>query len=1642
MAQITGSSTIDWSGISLAQVDFETDFLEFVNRLDDIFNELVPPPPLLPPPPIFVTPTVLLVDLGSGGSLSFRGSGFFGTSPLVINSFNYINTGTGEVVRWTGTFNGGNERITTATLESTGFSESFKGNIIIPATFPDAGNITGTLTSLVVKIGSATGTFSGNFSLTGDFVSASLTGTVTGISVVSGDNTITMTGLSLSLDVLEAALASGDLATVNDLFSVVGNQLTGNDVITYTNNSGVGMTFYGGPGNDTITISGPNADMLIGGAGDDIYIHDGVADTIVENPGEGSDTIRAAVSFTLPDAAQNIENLTLTGTGNIDGTGNATGNILTGNSGNNVLSGGAGNDAMSGGLGNDTYTVDSAGDVATEALNAGIDLVQSSAASYTLGANVENLELTGSDDLNGTGNTRANVLTGNSGVNILTGGAGNDTYIVQNDADSVVENLIAGIDLVQSTAANFTLGANVENLTLLGGTDINGTGNALNNILTGNNGVNQLTGNAGNDTLNGGADDDALDGGAGNDVILIGNAADHGVGEVIDGGTGVDVIRFTSTTADETLVLNEDVTGVERVVIGTATGLTTGTTALNVDAAAVGTGLSLLGNAGANALFGTGSNDVLNGGGGDDTLLGGAGNDTLIGGTGNDTLDGEADTNTLIGGTGNDTFIVDSLTNVVREGLNAGTDTVVAALTYTLGANVENLTLTGSADRNGTGNTRANVLTGNDGSNVLAGGVGNDTLIGGVLQDTVTGGTGNDRVVMQVTVGDVDEADGGAGRDTLALVGAVDGDNVVVVDLSSATDQVVSIGGVSDDTLAQINFENLDASGLGSSVTVTGSVGANTIIGSSGVDNINGGAGNDTLNGGADDDTLDGGAGNDVILIGNAADHGVGEVIDGGTGVDVIRFTSTTADETLVLNEDVTGVERVVIGTATGLTTGTTALNVDAAAVGTGLSLLGNAGANALFGTGSNDVLNGGGGDDTLLGGAGNDTLIGGTGNDTLDGEADTNTLIGGTGNDTFIVDSLTNVVREGLNAGTDTVVAALTYTLGANVENLALTGSDDLNGTGNTRANVLTGNDGSNVLNGGVGNDTLIGGVGQDTVTGGTGNDRIVMQVTAGDVDVDVADGGAGIDTLALVGTVDGDGVVVVDLSSTIDQVTRIGTVDPESLVQKNFENLDASELGSSVTVTGSAGANIIIGSIGADIINSGVGNDMLNGGADDDAMDGGAGNDTYVVSSLGDTVTEMLAGAAGGTDLVLSAADFTLGANVENLTLLGGTDINGTGNALNNILTGNSGNNQLFGGAGNDMLIGGAGSDSLDGGAGADKMTGGLGDDTYTVDLVTDVVTEALNAGIDTVVAELTYTLGANVEDLELTGLALNGTGNALNNVIVGNSGHNVLSGLAGTDVLIGRDGNDTLLGGLGRDTVTGGTGDDQITMLVTAGNVDTIDAGDDTDTLVLSGVVPGNHMVVVDLSSATDQVVSIGGVLDDTLAQINFENLNASGIGSSVTVTGSDGDNSIIGSNGNDSIDGGAGNDTLSGLAGNDTFLFSLSDGQDLVLDNSGSADKMLFDSGIDPLDLVISRQANDLRLAIHGSSDQITVQNWYTSSVNRTETIQAGNGQTLLSTQVDQLIQAMAQFTAQTGLTWDLAIDQRPQDVQAVLAASWQ
>ncbi|MEO7009590.1 MAG: calcium-binding protein, partial [Caldimonas sp.] len=135
----------------------------------------------------------------------------------------------------------------------------------------------------------------------------------------------------------------------------------------------------------------------------------------------------------------NLENLVLTGKGAINGTGNGSANTLTGNSGNNVLSGGAGADKMAGGAGNDTYVVDNAGDVVTEAASAGTEVVQSG-ITYVLGANLENLVLTGKGAISGTGNGSANILTGNTAANVLTGGAGNDML----DGGAGSDTLIGG----------------------------------------------------------------------------------------------------------------------------------------------------------------------------------------------------------------------------------------------------------------------------------------------------------------------------------------------------------------------------------------------------------------------------------------------------------------------------------------------------------------------------------------------------------------------------------------------------------------------------------------------------------------------------------------------------------------------------------------------------------------------------------------------------------------------------------------------------------------------------------------------------------------------------------------------------------------------------------------------------------------------------------------------------------------------------------------------------------------------------------------------------------------------------------------------------------------------------------------------
>jgi Ca2+-binding RTX toxin-like protein len=497
------------------------------------------------------------------------------------------------------------------------------------------------------------------------------------------------------------------------------------------------------------------------------------------------------VTYTL---SANVENLTLTGTGNINATGNTLDNILTGNSGANTLSGGAGTDTMLGGAGDDTYVVDAAGDVVAEAVGEGADLVQSS-VTYTLSANVENLTLTGTTNIDATGNALDNTLTGNTGNNIIDGGAGNDTmvggtgndtYVVDAAGDVVTETSSSGGTDTVLSSVSYTLGANVENLTLTGLDNINATGNTL---------ANTLTGNAGDNILSGGTGNDTMVGGAGNDTYVV-----DATGDVVteQAGQGTDTVQSSVTYTLSADVENLTLTGTGNV---NATGNTLDNT--------------LIGNSGANTLSGGAGNDTMLGGAGNDTYvvdaagdvvteaagegtdlvqssvsyalstnvenltltgtanIDGTGNalaNTLTGNAGNNILDGGAGTDTMLGGAGDDTYVVDATTDVVTEASNQGTDLIQSSVTYTLSTNVETLTLTGTGNINATGNTLDNILTGNAGNNTLNGGTGNDTMVGGAGNDTLIGGTGDDIFIYAHGHGS-DSVNGGTGgwTDTIVL---------------------------------------------------------------------------------------------------------------------------------------------------------------------------------------------------------------------------------------------------------------------------------------------------------------------------------------------------------------------------------------------------------------------------------------------------------------------------------------------------------------------------------------------------------------------------------------------------------------------------------------------------------------------------------------------------------------------------------------------------------------------------------------------------------------------------------------------------------------------------------------------------------
>ncbi len=611
-----------------------------------------------------------------------------------------------------------------------------------------------------------------------------------------------------------------------------------------------------------------------------------------------------------------------------------------------------------------------------------------------------------------------------------------------------------------------------------------------------------LNGLAGNDTLDGGLGSDTMNGGDGNDVYIV-----ESVGDTVN-ETGTVASTADEVRAGITYVLGANL---ERLIL-------TGTDKID------GTGNEL-------ANFIQGNNDK----------------NTIDGGTGADTM---------AGGAGSDIYIVDNTGDVVTENSGEGFDDEVrSSVNYTLSANIEILKLTGTAFE-GRGNTGNNTIHGNASDNDLYGDDGDDELFGNGGHDHFYGGKGNDTFytdgnahfyenanegtdtivttaninltnlinagaadvinienvtltgtaisaighngkntlvgnelanVLQGRGGD-DRLEGGAGTDTMT---GGSGDDTYVVD--DSTDVIVELAGILgegyDTVIANVTYtmaDNVEKLNMGFSagnISATGNGGNNVINGNVGNNTLTGLDGNDKLNGGLGIDTMIGGNGDDRYYLNVLADV-VTEVSGVGTGTDIM-FVSGSAGTSWTIAENVENIK--IQGLVAQNATGNTLAN----------EMVGNGQANMLTGLAGNDTMDGGRGADTMIGGADNDT---------------------------YFVDNIGDVVTEASSQGTDTVNSYIDFTLADNFENLSLLSTGNIDGTGNSVANVINGNRGNNVLNGAGGNDTINGGAGNDTINGGSGADTM--------------DGGLGTDKFVFSSASDANGDSIVNFTSgeTID--------------------------------------------------------------------------------------------------------------------------------------------------------------------------------------------------------------------------------------------------------------------------------------------------------------------------------------------------------------------------------------------------------------------------------------------------------------------------------------------------------------------------
>jgi Ca2+-binding RTX toxin-like protein len=607
----------------------------------------------------------------------------------------------------------------------------------------------------------------------------------------------------------------------------------------------------------------------------------------------------------------------------------------------------------------------------------------------------------------------------------------------------------------------------------------------------------------------------------------------------------------------------------------------------------------------------------------------------------------------------------------------------------------------------------------------------------------------------------------------------------------------------------------------------------------------------------------------------------------------------------------------------------------------------------------------------------------------------------------------------------------------------------------GTAAAETLNGTSSPDAIRGFEGNDTLAGAQGADTLWGENGDDAL-----HGDAGEDVVMGGAGNDTLY--GDA-GDDFVTGDAGND----TVYGGSGNDTIEGGSGDD----------QLNGEDGSDYVVGGEGTDTLSGGNGDDILEGGPGNDTMDGGGGNDTYLFGRGGGQDDIYDWDGQGPMDRILVAADvapadvtvrrdgndlllridatgdqvrhhlwFGLGVWVGDKESIREVEFlaDGTvwdvaqlkylafqGTAAADTLTGYETDDTSHAGGGNDTVSGGAGNDSLYGDAGDDQLSGQDGNDQ-----------------------------------------------------LLGGEGADTLNGDNGDDTLDGGVGNDSLIGGSGSDTYLfgRGSGQDWVGNWDTgAGHVDRIQVAADVAPSEVSVRRDGNDLLLK-IAATGDQMrvqwwffsiaweyhslnrvefladgtvwdvarmESLASAIEGTEADNTLTGTGGAdvirGLGGNDTLSGAAGNDELEGGLGTDSLNGEAGNDMLRGGVGNDAYTFGPGGGQDTIVETdptTGNSDRLQFGTGIDPLDLVLSRSVDDLILAVHGSTDRVTVKDWFAGTANEVETIQAADGQEILSTQVQQLIQDMASYSATSGLTWDQAIDQQPTEVETVLAARWQ